>query len=79
MNMIEKVVIAIQNNFDYDVKYEVLQAIAKVAIQAMREPTTEMKNVKTDLGDVHWDYQCHVCGGAKFNYQAMIDEALKND
>ena len=47
--------------------------IARAAIAAMREPTEAMKSVE----GVHWGYSCHVCGGLKEGWQAMIDEALK--
>lgn len=46
---------------------------ARAAIEAMREPTEEMKAPD----DVHWDYSCHVCGGAKDTWHLMIDAALK--
>lgn len=47
--------------------------MARAALAAMRDPTEAMKAVE----GVHWDYSCHVCGGLKEGWQAMIDEALK--
>ncbi len=46
---------------------------ARAAIEAMREPTAEMTGCSDE---VHWDYSCHVCGGLKEGWQAMIDAAL---
>lgn len=48
---------------------------ARSAIAAMREPTEAMKSVE----GIHWGYSCHICGGLKEGWQAMIDEALKED
>lgn len=53
---------------------EVLLANARAAIEAMREPTDDMKNCSEE---VHWDYSCGQCGGLKEGWQMMIDEALK--
>ena len=47
--------------------------LARAAIAAMREPTDAMKSVE----GIHWGYGCHVCGGVKEGWQAMIDEALR--
>lgn len=77
MTMIEKVANAICkrrnandwpcNGLDFD------EEMARVAIEAMREPTDEMIIDE----EVHWDYNCHVCGGVKNQWQRMIDAALK--
>lgn len=48
---------------------------ARAAIAAMREPTEEMKSCSEE---VHWGYSCHVCGGLKEGWYAMIDAALGN-
>jgi len=48
--------------------------IARAAIEAMREPTEEMK---TCSDEVHWGYLCYVCGGLTEGWYAMIDAALK--
>lgn len=51
---------------------------ARAAISAMREPNEAMKNALTPLQDsIHWDYSCHVCGGLRDGWYAMIDAALK--
>ena len=47
---------------------------ARAAIEAMREPTEAMTNQE----GLHWGYSCHVCGGLKEGWQAMIDDALKD-
>lgn len=51
----------------------------RAVLAAMREPTEAMKCAENEEGGVHWDYACHVCGGAKFAYQAMIDAALAEE
>lgn len=48
------------------------ETFARAVIAAMREPTKEMI---TGEG-MHWDYSCHVCGGWKEGWYAMIDAAL---
>ncbi len=48
------------------------EVLALDAIEAMREPTDEMKAVE----GVHWGYGCHVCGGLTEGWHAMIDAAL---
>lgn len=48
------------------------EMLAMDAIEAMREPTEEMKAIE----GVHWGYSCHVCGGLKEGWHAMIDAAL---
>jgi hypothetical protein len=50
-----------------------LISLARMAIAAMREPTEAMK---TRSEDIHWDYSCHVCGGVRDGWYAMIDAAL---
>jgi hypothetical protein len=52
---------------------EEAEAIVRVVLSAMREPTADMKAIE----DVHWDYNCHVCGGLAHGWRKMIDEALK--
>ena len=47
---------------------------ARAAIEAMREPTDEMKNCSEE---VHWGYSCHVCGGLTEGWYKMIDAALR--
>ena len=52
-------------------------SFARAALQAMREPTPEMIAKRDDDSDpVHWDYKCHVCGGAEHAWKTMIDAAL---
>lgn len=46
---------------------------ARAAIEAMREPTNDMKQCSDE---VHWGYSCHVCGGLTEGWQKMIDHAL---
>jgi hypothetical protein len=50
-----------------------LEAVARAAIAAMREPTDDMKQIE----GVHWGYPCAICGGLTEGWYAMIDEALK--
>ena len=52
--------------------WNIFAADVRETIEAMREPTDDMKAVE----GVHWGYGCHVCGGVKEGWQAMIDEAL---
>lgn len=50
----------------------------KAALEAMRDPPESMKRFESQDGNiVLWDANCYYCGGAKFIWQAMIDEALK--
>lgn len=85
MNMVEKIARAIaqadeQNGGPpYDMRIGMgkhakahLFDQARAVIQAMREPTEEMKAGE----DTYWDYSCHVCGGLKEGWQTMIDAAL---
>ena len=67
-------------NWDWvsDEKRQECRQFAYAAIMAMWEPTEDMKRTETKAGNVNWDYSCHVCGGLKFGWQAMIDEALKD-
>ena len=53
---------------------KVFRHMACAAIEAMREPTEDMKADPC----VHWDYSCHVCGGLKEGWQAMISAALSD-
>lgn len=46
--------------------------LALAAMWAMHEPTDDMKA----LEGVHWDYNCHVCGGLKEGWQTMMGFAL---
>lgn len=48
---------------------------ARAAIEAMREPTAEMKAAE----GAHWDYSCHTCGGLAEGWHIMIDAALSHD
>lgn len=53
---------------------------ARVAIEAMREPSTaDIEATGDDDGDgrVHWNYRCHVCGGATESWHKIIDAALR--
>lgn len=70
--MIERVARAIMSEENPD-SLDQYSAMARAAIEAMREPTDEMKNCSEE---VHWGYSCHVCGGLKEGWQAMIDAAL---
>jgi len=78
MDMIEKVARAIcdaTGEFSWDQEDDSIRSQfrkeAVHAIMALRDPTDEMK-----VGDdIHWDYACHVCGGLKEGWQAMIDNA----
>lgn len=75
MNMVKKVADAICerrnandwpcNGLDFD------EEMARVAIEAMREPTDEM------VKHVPWDFNCQICGEFKDNWEMMIDNALK--
>lgn len=47
--------------------------MARAAIEAMREPTAEMKAAE----GAHWDYSCHTCGGLAEGWYLMIDAALQ--
>lgn len=72
--MIERVAKAISKHiYDTDEIYLQYVTLAKAAIEAMREPTDEMK--KCD--NIHWGYSCYVCGGLKDGWYKMIDAALK--
>ena len=78
MTMIEKVARAICNidgGSEYD--WELWKSLAVAAIEAMREPTPEMINSANEMDIIHWDYSCHICGGAKFSWQLLINAALK--
>ncbi len=46
---------------------------ARAAIEAMREPTEDMKQCSEEI---HWNYSCHVCGGLTEGWHKMIDHAL---
>lgn len=52
---------------------KVWREMARVAIEAMREPTEEMKNCSDE---VHWGYSCNTCGGLEAGWHAMITAAL---
>lgn len=69
MGMVDKVADAIEAADGHGVL-----AMARAAIEAMREPTNEMK---TCSDEVHWGYSCHTCGGLKEGWYAMIDAALR--
>lgn len=51
-----------------------LESVARAAIEAMREPTDEMKAHE----EVHWGYSCNICGGLTEGWYAMSDAALKD-
>lgn len=71
--MIERVAEAIRDSDSYQ-DYKDYKGYARAAIEAMREPTGDMKNCSEHI---HWGYSCHVCGGLTEGWYAMIDEALK--
>lgn len=48
--------------------------MARAALTALREPTDAMTSADEN---VHWGYSCHVCGGLKEGWYALIDAALK--
>ena len=59
---------------------ELYRQHARAVIDAMREPTEAMKKATTSNGDnIYWDYSCHVCGGLKDGWHAMIDAALADE
>jgi len=70
--MKERVENAISEACDYALPPFLLERCARAAIEAMREPTEDMKAVE----GVHWGYYCHVCGGLTEGWHAMIDAAL---
>lgn len=82
MNMIEKVARAIHRNdsfeaiFEWDELKDDLQKtylfFAKVAIEAMKEPTTEMEIVGTE----QWLCEAAMEDRAGVNFRAMITAAL---
>lgn len=45
---------------------------ARDVIAAMREPSEEMKAAE----DIHWGYNCQICGGLTDGWRKMIDAAL---
>jgi hypothetical protein len=47
--------------------------IARQCIEAMQEPTDDMKSVE----ELHWGYNCYTCGGVKEGWEKMFAEALK--
>lgn len=49
--------------------------VARAAIEAMREPTSEMTSCSEE---VHWGDSCYICGGLKDGWQKMIDAALSS-
>jgi len=69
--MVQRVADAIAEAADLD-SDTMYKDMARAAIEAMREPTQEMKAVD----GVHWGYGCHVCGGLTEGWHAMIDAAL---
>jgi len=77
MNMIEKVARAIDSTRTFGRPVPTDREMAKAAIEAMKEPTEEMKKAEDATGEVHWNYNCHICGGAKHAWECMIDTALK--
>lgn len=75
MTMVEKVARAIHQKA-YETRDEWRMPdwmeVAKAAIEAMREPTEEMK---TASDQIHWGYSCHVCGGLTEGWRIMFDAA----
>ena len=74
--MLKRVTEAILDSSEDISMYDAEQA-ARAAIAAMREPTPEMTSAEGVREHVHWDYSCHVCGGAQEHWYAMIDAALE--
>lgn len=70
--MIERVALAIMRVETED-KISDYYKFARAAIEAMREPTEDMKNCSEEI---HWGYRCQVCGGLTEGWQIMIDAAL---
>lgn len=88
MNMIEKVAIALamsQNPGNWEVDFsedhkKLWRIRAKVAIEAMHEPTEEMLEFETNDGNLFsWNCNCGYCGGHKFAVESYIDAALKEE
>lgn len=77
--MVERVKAAIAEKFapavDMRAPYVkvMIDLAARAAIEAMREPTDDMK---TDGEVTPWNWGCHTCGGPKENWYRMIDAAL---
>lgn len=82
MNMVERVARALYPSYEWGVSKgmkDIMHGAAKTAIDAMREPTDEMKKVADDLMD-KMDNFGHEKNGIGFIdpiYQSMIDAALK--
>lgn len=88
--MIERVAMAIQLAAPY-LRKELAERAARVAIEAMREPTDQaiLEGAKAAVDQIYhkiysWDRgqvnpadQQDWLNGAKYGYQAMIDEALR--
>lgn len=52
-----------------------MQVLARAAIQALMEPTSEMLACE----DIHWGYSCHICGGLTEGWHAMLTAALEGE
>lgn len=83
--MIDKVAISLkskmielQKELKYDEKTgsNYYKKLAKAAIEAMLEPSEELKKFEIDDDLFDWDCTCNYCGGHKFAYQAVIKQAL---
>lgn len=74
--MIERVAKAIAAQDTEGLVWQEYISDARAAIAAMREPTEAMKNCSDEI---HWGYSCHVCGGLKDGWYAMIDATLKGE
>lgn len=86
-SMIEKVAEAIYNKFkemneDKDVPTwkelepegkQIGYDLAKITLEAMKEPTEGMKNCSEEI---HWGYNCNICGGLKDGWNKMFEAAL---
>lgn len=53
------------------INWDCFREDARAAIEAMREPTEEMKNI-----DPAYYGRCPTCGGVEQSWPAMIDAAL---
>lgn len=76
MNMIEQVARAMYSNYDWGCNHgmkDVMHNCAKLAIEAMREPSSIMlkgwSDAQTDR-DTYFSHQC---------YEGLIDAALKEE
>ena len=73
MTMLDRIAKVIEEWVGYEDELIDWREPARLVLEAMREPTEDMIRCSDEI---HWNYNCNICGGLKEGWYLMIDAAL---